>query len=280
MNNSNPKVDMFLHGVWRKVRRPFRYPKCCSKCVWEIYDVNQAGCLKCGAHHMCLSNSVDNKCPLFLCDNLSRVCTITGFVLPEVRHSRDEFMDNIIFSEKYIVQMDIDAEVVSVVGNLLMSDKARECRIQENKKQYQKMSHHMYKQMKIFKMYNPGKYPNICQIIASCMAQEKYWRFIKEASEDLSLQCAHNITICLLELRNKGAKITSGTRLQELVCGLLYMIKNGLTFNNRILLKAIPEIDSCLPHENKIELYFGISSKVICMTENEVKLIFRECYQV
>ena len=269
-----------LHTIWQRVRRPFRYPKCCKSCVWEVFDVNQAGCLKCGAHHTCFSNSVDNTCPLFICDNLSRICTITGYELPEVRHSNDEYNENIIYSEKYFIQSDIDTEVGIIVENLLMSEKAKQCRVQENKKQYQKMSNHMYKQMKMFKLYNPGKYPNICQIIASCMSQEKYWRFIKEASIDLSNQCAHNITVCILELKSKGAKITSGTRLQDLVCGLLYMIKNGLTFNNRILLKAIPEIDLCLPHENKIETYFGISSKVICMTENEVKLIFRECYQV
>ena len=85
--------------------------------------------------------------------------------------------------------------------------------------------------------------------------------------------------LCLLDLRGKGVKITTGTRLQDLVCGMLYMLRTGLTYKNRVLLAAIPEIDACLPHENKIELYFGISSKVICMTENEVKLVFREFYQ-
>ena len=57
------------------------------------------------------------------------------------------------------------------------------------------------------------------------------------------------------------------------------MLKHGLVFRDQVLLTAIPEVDRCLPHENKIEAYFGISSKVICMTENEVKLVFRETYQ-
>jgi hypothetical protein len=61
---------------------------------------------------------------------------------------------------------------------------------------------------------------------------------------------------------------------------LLMMIKYG-PFQNKVLLSAIPEVDRCPPHKNKIEAYFGISesSKVICMTEIEVKLIFRESYQ-
>ena len=35
----------------------------------------------------------------------------------------------------------------------------------------------------------------------------------------------------------------------------------------------------CLPFENKLEHYFGISSKAICEVENELKLVFRAHYQ-
>ena len=133
--------------------------------------------------------------------------------------------------------------------------------------------------MKLFKLTHPGKIPNVCWIIAQAMSQEKYWRFIETASEDLVKQSSRQITCCLVEMRTKGVKITAGSRLQDLVCGLLYMLKHGLTFQSRMILAAIPEVDRCLPHENKIEAYFGISSKVICMTENEVKLVFRESYQ-
>jgi len=277
---------MSHHAIWRRVRRPFRIPSC-QHCQWEVYDAHQAGCLRCGDQHVCLNNSVDNKCPLVLCDDQTRVCNITGFILPEVRHARDEYMENVVMihpksnhnnSTTGLLQ-DIDTEVYNTVSKILLGNKAIHCREQENAKQYNKLTQHMYKQMKLFKTQNPGVSPNVCHILASSMAQEKYWRFIEEASEDLAKQCAWHITLCLLELRGKGVKISAGPRLQDLVCGMLYMLKNGLTYQNRVLLMAIPEVDRCLPHENKIEAYFGISSKVICMTENEVKLVFRECYQ-
>jgi hypothetical protein len=67
--------------------------------------------------------------------------------------------------------------------------------------------------------------------------------------------------------------------MQELVCGLLFMLKPGLIFGNRVLLPAIPELQRCLPPENKLQSFLGVSSKIICMTENEVKMIFREHYQ-
>lgn len=267
------------HEIWRRVRRPFRIPCCITNCTWEVYDVNQAGCRRCGSHHFCKGNAVDNDCPLILCDDRTRVCSVTGYILPEVRHSTDEYCDTVSYVERPVCTYDLDTEVQSAVATLLLGPRAMRCRQQENARQYTRLAHHMHKQMRAFKLTNPGKWPSVCCILAQALAQEKYWRFIETASEDLVKQCSRNITLCLLELKSSGGKVSSGTRLQDLVCGMLYMLKHGLTFQNRVLLSAIPEVDRCLPHENKIEAYFGISSKVICMTENEVKLIFRESYQ-
>jgi hypothetical protein len=269
------------HAIWHRVRRPFRYPSC-QACTWEVYDANQAGCLKCGKHHLCLNNTVDNRCPLIECDDRTRVCNITGFVLPEVRHSKDEFFEgrSCLHAPKQVHHQDINAEVVCIVSLFLTSRRARICREQENCKQNVRLTQHMHRQMKLFKLTHPGKIPNVCCILAQAMSQEKYWRFIEAASEELVVHCSKQITLCLLEIRAKGVKITSGQRLQDLVCGMLYMLKHGLSFQSKVLLSAIPEVDRCLPHENKIETYFGISSKVICMTENEVKLVFRESYQI
>jgi len=266
------------YNIWRRIRRPFRYPSCRS-CVWEVFDANQAGCLKCGKHHFCHNNSVDNRCRLVLCEDNSRVCDITGFVLPEVRHAESEYSDTIVFTDSAPVMLDINDQVLSIVTNILASPRAARCRVTENKKLYQKLGFYMTKQAKQFKFQKPNAMPCVHQLLAGAFCQERYWHFIEEASEHLVQQCARQITVCLLELRQRGIKLSTGTRMQFLVCGLLYMLKNGLHFNNKVLLAAIPEVARCLPQENKIETYFGISSKVICMTENEVKLVFRDFYQ-
>ena len=212
------------------------------------------------------------------------MCTITGYILPEVRHAKEEFFHAMpcppcLNPCKNQTFQYVNMEVETIVSMFLTSHRAQICREQENKKQNARLSQHMLRQMKSFKLTHPGTPPNICWILAQAMTQEKYWRFIETASEDLVKHSARNITQCLLEMKMKGVKITSGSRLQDLVCGLLYMLKHGLTFQSRMILASIPEVDRCLPHENKIEAYFGISSKVICMTENEVKLVFRESYQ-
>lgn len=270
-----------MHEIWRVLRRPFRYPCCKGQCVWEVYDVNQAGCLKCGKHHCCKGNAVDNTCPLIQCDDRTRVCDITGYVLPEVRHAANEFCDTVVHAERHPkpAAPDMETEVYCATAMLLLGERATKCRELENAKQYARLGAHLHKQMLLFKLAQPDRAPNLCHLLAAAMQQERYWRFIEEASEDLVRHCAGTITGCLRLLKARGAKIMTATRMQDLVCGMLYMLKHGLTFQNRVLLSAIPEVDRCLPHENKIELYFGISSKVICMTENEVKLIFRESYQ-
>lgn len=273
-----------MHEIWRRVRRPFRYPSC-RKCQWEVYDANQAGCLKCGKHHVCHANSVDSTCPLVMCDDRTRVCDITGFVLPEVRHAPGEFCDTVAYPDRQSPPPsghvgELESEVRCLVSTLLLGEQARRCREQENAKQYARLSQHLQKQLRIFKLgHAAGELPCVCRVLACAMGQERYWRIIEEASEDLVRHCSHRITLCLLQLRSRGVRLTPGNRLQELVCGMLFMLKHGLVFRDQVLLSAIPEVGRCLPHENKIEMYFGISSKVICMTENEVKLVFRETYQ-
>jgi hypothetical protein len=220
---------------------------------------------------------VDNTCPLIENYDRTRVCDITGFVLNEVRHAKDEYMEGIVATpsashNRASAFQDINSEVLSVVALFLTSQRARLCRDQENAKQSARLAHHLHRQMKSFKLTSPGCVPNVCHLLAQAMRQEKYWRFIEAASEELVAQSAKH-------MKSKGVKVTSGARLQDLVCGMLYMLKTGLSFQSRVLLAAIPELDRCLPHENKIEGYFGVSSKVICMTENEVKLVFRESYQ-
>ena len=87
------------------------------------------------------------------------------------------------------------------------------------------------------------------------------------------------IIACLLDLRAKGVKFVPGPRLDGLVCGLLYLLRTGLTYKSNVLLRPIEEIGPCLPHENRLKTYFNISSKVLTEVENELKLVYRAFYQ-
>lgn len=265
------------HAIWRTIRRPFRYPFCAEH-VWEVYDSNAAGCLKCGEAHVCYLNSVDNRCPLATCEDQSRVCTITGQVLPEVRHGLNEYMDTAVQVVDRTSVVDLDADVQSIIFRLLQGSHARRYREEENHRQSRKLGSALHKSLKQAKMRGCL---SVClhHHVAEVMSQERNMRFVQTASERLAEQCAKQIVLCLVDLRSKGVRVTAGARLTNLVCGLLYLLRTGLTYRSLVLLASIEEVSRCLPHENKLEQYFGVSSKVICETENEVKLVFRGHYQ-
>ena len=288
------KTETYAHMIWRKLRRPFRFPSC-QACVWELYDTDAAGCLKCGRMHLCASNAVDSTCPLAECDDMSRVCTITGQVLREVRHANEEFMDTCVAPVDRACGMhdncirdsrdplasvaDLEREVERVVALLLVGPAARRYREEENARQARKVSAGLHKALRAAKLRGLQGYPCVCRHLAEVVAQERNLRFVGSASRRLVAECVQRIMVCLLDLRAKGIRVSHGEKLDGLVCGLLYLLRTGLTYKSHVLLAAIEEVAGCLPYENKLEAYFGISSKNICESENTVKLLFRTHYQ-
>jgi hypothetical protein len=57
--------------------------------------------------------------------------------------------------------------------------------------------------------------------------------------------------------------------------GLLYLMKQGLTIQNTQWLPQVQALQQCLPHETCLEKAFKLSMKLVCETENEVKLALR-----
>lgn len=266
---------MLQHQVWRTLRRPFRYPSC-EKCDWEVYDFSMAGCRKCGACHSCSMSSIGNKCPLVVCDDASRVCTITGTVVNEVRTGQNEFVDTVDLRQTCAPVFCLDDEVRAIVSRILNSHHAERYRRDENTRQAKKLCVTMKKCLKSAK--RDLHLPNMCQILAESVSQEKGLRFVMPPSQQLVSECSRQIWLCIVDLHSKG-HVTSGNRLTGLVTGLLYLLRTGLVYKNKVLLAAVEEVAHCLPHENKLGEYYGISSKVICETENEIKLVFREHLQ-
>ncbi len=268
-----------MHCVWRNVRRPFRYPKCVKECSWEVYDATLAGCLKCGENHTCQRLVFEGNCPLEVCDDGSRVCCITGYVIPEVRYSNDEFLDTVSYETKVVNHVDLDSEVCKYVDKLLDSTLATQCRVTENNYQAKKIFKNFVKIIRTHKMQSKHGLPNICQLITQSLQIEKRINFIFQATPALKSRCQRNILLCIIDLKNKGLKVCIGNKLQDLVCGLLYLLRTGVSYRTHELLSPIPEIARCLPIESRLKQYFNINSKVITSVENEVKLAFRDFHQ-
>ena len=60
-----------------------------------VYNVQEACCLRCCSRHVCVTNTVDCTCPLFVNDNCLHSCPITGVVVREVLHSTNKYLDHV-----------------------------------------------------------------------------------------------------------------------------------------------------------------------------------------
>jgi hypothetical protein len=108
-------------------------------------------------------------------------------------------------------------------------------------------------------------------VLAQTMHQLKL-KVFKRASQELCLFCAGHITQCLNNLK----LINVQNRKVNLVLGMLYLMKQGLVIQNKQWLPKTPELSHCLPHETNLEKVFKLSMKLVCETENEIKLALRQ----
>ena len=66
-----------IYTVWHRVRAPFAMPRGCHDCEmddWEVFDVDKAGCVRCGRFHQCRDGG---ECVSSM-DHDHQACEITG----------------------------------------------------------------------------------------------------------------------------------------------------------------------------------------------------------
>lgn len=275
-----------MHGIWQKVRGPFRGVSCANH-KWERYDVQRAGCLVCGAAHECMPHLVDNRdCPLIhLCDG-EVCCSITGFCLPVVRYSSDEYIDHaapppgMVDDRKRLSaasQVDIlGDDVQTIVEWFLLGGSSQACKREEVDRTLARCQALIVKAFKQHKLDTAGEATRCLPCLPAIIAQtihQVHPRNCSRATPDLCSFCVQHITRCLVNL---GIHQVTQSKRVSLVVGLLYLMKQGLTIQNVQWLPRAPSLAQCLPHETCLEKTFKLSMKLVCETENEVKLILRQ----
>ena len=264
-----------MHSVWRAARGPFR-ALVCAQHAWERYDTTRAGCLRCGCEHQCAPTTVGSSCPLAHLDDGGLCCTITGFCPPVVRYSDNEYVDHFVPREAArSPDENLHGEVTEIVEWFLMGSTTRACKREETVRALGRFACTVIKVLKQQKLDSaqagPGRLPCLPSIIARALHALRPQR-IMSPSRELCDFCAQHIVKCLLTL-----KITPLPHKRlNLVVGLLYLMKQGLVIQNIQWLPRTRSLVCCLPHENCLEKTFKLSMKLVCETENEVKLALRQ----
>jgi len=272
-----------LHFIWRKARGPFRVVMC-TKHNWERYDVQRAGCKLCGAQHCCSSSMVNNTCPLVQLDDGGVCCPLTGYCAPVVRYSEKEYVENVTYqrpkqeAQQPSFRMLYD-EVLHLVKWFLTGQLSFSCKADEASKTVTRLHSlfiKMLKQHKLSTARHPERsLPCVCTVLAQTIHQQKP-KHLERASEELCKFCATHISQCLNGLCLNNAQ----NRRVNLVVGMLYLMKQGLVIQNVQWLPKVPDLCHCLPHETSLEKVFKLSMKLVCETENEIKLALRQRVQL
>lgn len=272
--------------IWLRLRRPFRLPQQGHRCDWERYDYDRAGCTRCGALHRCAESMIKCECPVESTDDGGHVCLITGLCIPEVRASLCEYVDHTVFEaapKSAIEEAEVYDRVRCVVSNFLLSAPTVACRRVEREKYTQKKRQAFWRILKQRKRDHPYRLPDICSVVAE-MAQAEpppsglVPLLSGRARHDPGGIVRHSscgISAAIMQIYKMGfKKVCQGVKFDSMVIGMLYMTRTGLSAGSAFHLPPTPHINELLPSETYLNC-LGVSNKVICDTENEIKSCIR-----
>ena len=264
-----------MHHIWHRVRGPFRAIDC-PEHRWERYDVNRAGCLLCGAAHECAPDTVGSTCPFARLDDGSVCCTITAFSPAVVRYSKQEYTDTAPPPENRAQKHhDLFEEVQGTVEWFLLGAASRACKLEETDRTLQRCSALLVKSLKQHKADDALRGTSTLPCLPSALARVVHQlrpRPTLLPTRELCVFCAQHIARCLITLR---LGLAQNKRVSTVV-GLLYLMKQGLVIQNTQWLPRVAALAYCLPHETCLEKAFKLSMKLVCETENEIKLALRQ----
>ena len=259
-----------MHAVWRRVRSPFRSIHCTDH-QWEQYDVDKAGCRRCGACHECKPHVLNSKCPLVLNDDYTVCCSVTGMMINSSSCAEVEFTSNttIQSSQQIATPPDVREHIQRTLQWFMQGDIIERCMQDEVTRIKARFAVVLMKEHRFQVRYNRKK-AHVMDILAASVHSISPGQCLACTGETYR-KCCECIIECVMKLGMTGQVM----KKTQLVIGLLYMMKQGLVIHNTQILPKIPTLAYCLPHESMFGKYYALSTKLLCETENEIKLVIR-----
>eukprot|EP00960_Hanusia_phi_P022540 666943-Hanusia_phi.AAC.9 len=267
--------------TWLRVAGPFLLPQGLRghHCRWQCIDMDLAGCLECGAIHVCEAG----VCPVSDEED-SQVCTITGNCVRTKQYVRDEYMDTVVTKESsHAGRSDAAAflefgTVQERVEWVMLSATARESFTQERARMEQKHRHLMWKFLRECKLR--GDIPNLCQVVCRILNATNKIRvcstvFQPELRTAIARRCTFGISRFLNMMSQRFRPALSTVKPAVLIIGTLYLMRMGISMHHIVLLPRVAQLQLLLPIETHLKSFFRIRCKTITEVENLVKMCLR-----
>lgn len=260
----------------------------CGEHEWKQLDSGFCVCRHCGYSHTCCQG----QCPeIVVSDRGERVCSITGCVTLEceMRPERASFERmgpsscHGIIHVPHSSSSHLRDHVHTVVVELLLSDKNQLCAHQEQARYEAKEQSYLGKALREWIQAHSNIRPNLLFILAQvCFNGKKNRTATTIHTADVLYhvveQCTESIT--RLILLHGGPRVTrqlqNHTRGREFICSMLYLMRMGITYQNRRVLPKLELLNTLLPLQTLLPNIFKIRAKSITEGENIIKLDIRK----
>ena len=172
--------------------------------------------------------------------------------------------------------------VEATVREILASEKTEQCMIQEIRRCDTKLSTMFSKILREVSHSHKCIRPNMVTIISQLEYQCRKNRRASTRREidigSIIEQCTESITNLLI--RFGGVRVTkqmqNATKCREFICSILYLMRMGITYQNRQLLPRLEILHELLPLQVLLPPIFHIRAKSITEGENIIKLDIRQ----
>lgn len=176
--------------------------------------------------------------------------------------------------------------IYNVVHEILHSEKTEVCYIEEVQRNEIKIISLMNKLLKEISTLPEKKCPCILSVFTeifysfrkSRLTHQKKSLIVHKFISTLEKTCTESISNVLL--RYGGPRVArqmqSSLRCKEFICSMLYLMRMGITYQNRQLLPKIDVLNEYLPLQVLLPCVFNIRAKSITEGENIIKLDIRK----
>lgn len=273
-----------MDRIWRHLHTPFELcptARGLHQCEWQVFDADRAGCTRCSYVHVCSTD----ECRLIQTEE-AMVCDITGLCLVTKNFVHHQYSDCIAYqgsattSETSRVQL---GEIRKVVGHILASAEAAQCREQILEKFHSRMFSCLQSALISPPIHGVGpvKVINAIEVIEQSLLTVCQRIDLPLNIENICLNqivdvCAKEICVLMSVSYYKLGMQIRPTDFCDIVVGLLFLMRTGISAHGVCVLPRFALLTSILPVENMLPKIFGMSSKTITDIENKYKMHMRQ----